>query len=117
MSASSPSEELRRTRKVNEALVQLQSGSKPGGRQGARAVTHRCRIYRLISKAIPEDRSVYTVVWDTLERPLKNRSLPQGELYFASSGSSHDTLGKELEFFCQRLGRVVISDWNAAGSI
>lgn len=82
-----------------------------------KGATHRCRIYRIESKAIAEGRSVFTVVWDTVERPLKSESLPTGEIYFATSGSSYDSVVKEAQAFCKRLDRSIISDWSAAGSI
>ena len=111
------SKELRRTVRVQDALNQLERSSTVRREKGTETITHRCRVFRLDSKAIREGTSVYTVVWDTLERPFRSSALPKGEVYFATSGSSPDAVGKEVESFCRRLGRVVITDWHAAGSV
>lgn len=109
----SPSKELPQTAK---ALQQLKASSRHRKTQ-IHPVTHRCRVYLVNTKGIRKDKSVYTVVWDTLEHPFKSRALPQGEVYFATSGSSPDVVGEEIERFCEGLGRVEITDWHAAGSI
>lgn len=109
--------EIRRTVRVQEALNQLERSSAVSSRQETEVITHRCRVFRLNSNAIREGTSVYTIVWDTLEHPFKSGALPKGEVYFATSGSSSDAVGKEIESFCRRLGRVVISDWHSAGSV
>lgn len=111
------SDELRRTVSVREALNRIEKSSGARGRKETEVVTHRCRVFRLDSKAVREGTSVYTVVWDTLERPLRSKALPHGEVYFASSGPSYAAVGREIESFCRRLGRAVITDWHAAGTI
>ncbi len=91
-SRASKSKELRLTVRVQDALGQFERSSSAGKRQETEAVTHRCRVFRLDSKAVREGTSVYTVVWDTLERPFPSGALPKGEVYFATSGSSYDAV-------------------------
>ena len=66
-SRASKSKELRLTVRLGCPPGQFWRSSSAGKRQETEAVTHRCRVFRLDSKAVREGTSVYTVVWDTLE--------------------------------------------------
>jgi hypothetical protein len=132
MSSATPSQELPKTRKIKQALDQLASSAEDSDVSRApytwqrasvqeqprsRAITHRCRIFQLKPKGLREGMSLYTLVWDSVERPFENKALPRGEVAFEISGTSRQKVQEEAEHYCQNLGRVHITDWHGVGSI
>src|ERR687884_200544 len=78
--------------------------------------THRFRLFRYTCKGLEQGEFMYAGVWDTLERPLNNGTLPPGEVCFTASNLSLNSIQEEVKSYCQSLGRVEIADWASRGS-
>lgn len=133
MSSLTPSHELAQTAEIREALTQLETSSSkaheatqaarynperwPSRNPEVETITHRCRLYRIESKALPKGTFIYTVVRDTVEDPTNSEKLPQGDIVFDVSDTSLDVVQAKTKVFRESLGRVDITDWRAFGSI
>lgn len=110
--SESGAQQQRTTQEPAELTLKEQAGTEAK----AQPATHRCRIYRLSPKGLRKGMSLYTVVWETSEHPLKNEALPRGEVVFDLSNPSPALVEAEIERFSLTLGRAHIADWQAVGS-
>lgn len=80
-------------------------------------VNHRCRLYRIQSKGLPQGKFIYAMVRDTLENPVEGSNLPNGDLVFNESDLSFETVQSKTNSFRATLGQVRIADWRNFGSL
>jgi hypothetical protein len=78
-------------------------------------VTHRCRVYRLTSKALPPGEFIYTAVHDTKQHPFVGE-LPDGEPVWEVSSVSITEVEREMNLYREGEGGVHIIDWRDLGT-
>ncbi len=77
--------------------------------------TSRCRLY-LLKKEILFGKDLYTEVWDSIEWPYPENSLPKGELAATFTGTEAE-IRKQLDNHRREQGFYLRGDWTSRGSI